>query len=66
MLFVVAGISVCSAEEPTPPNVVVILSDDQGYADYSFMGHAMIQTPRLDRLADESLLYTRGYVTTGL
>ncbi len=66
MLVVVAGISVCSAEEPTPPNVVVILSDDQGYADYSFMGHAMIQTPRLDRLADESLLYTRGYVTTGL
>ena len=65
ILVVVVSISVCIAEE-SPPNVVVILSDDQGYADYSFMGHAIIQTPRLDRLASESLVYTRGYVTTGL
>lgn len=48
------------------PNVVLILSDDQGYADYSFMGHEMIETPRLDRLASQSLLYERGYVTTAL
>ncbi len=66
LLLVVAGLSVCIAEEPAPPNVVLILSDDQGYADYSFMGHDIIQTPRLDRLASESLVYTRGYVTTAL
>lgn len=49
-----------------PPNVVVILSDDQAWTDYGFMGHPRIQTPHLDRLAKESLVFTRGYVPTSL
>lgn len=53
-------------EVPSKPNVVVIISDDQGFYDYGFMGHDTIRTPELDRLADESLLFTRGYVTTAL
>ncbi len=48
------------------PNVVLIISDDQGYTDYGFMGHKAIRTPRIDKLGAESLLYTRGYVTTAL
>lgn len=48
------------------PNVVLIISDDHGFVDYGFMGHPHIQTPNLDRLASESLLYTRGYVSTPL
>ncbi|MGB2351278.1 MAG: sulfatase family protein [Akkermansiaceae bacterium] len=53
-------------EDSPPPNVVVLISDDQGYGDYGFMGHDMIETPRLDKLASESLVYRRGYVTTAL
>ena len=53
-----------SAERP--PNVVLIVSDDQAWTDYGFMGHPLIQTPNLDRLAMESLLFTRGYVPTSL
>lgn len=49
-----------------PLNVVVILSDDQAYGDYSFMGHPHIQTPHLDQLARESLTFTRGYTPTSL
>jgi len=49
------------AAGPERPNVLVIISDDQGWADYGFMGHPHIATPRLDRLAGESLLFTRGY-----
>ncbi|MFO1007412.1 MAG: sulfatase [Planctomycetaceae bacterium] len=49
-----------------PPNVVLIISDDQGWRDYSFMGHPAIQTPHIDRLASESLVYTRGYVPDSL
>lgn len=45
-----------------PPNVVLIISDDQGFTDYGFMGSEIAQTPNLDRMAAESLLYTRGYV----
>ena len=49
-----------------PPNVVFIISDDHGWSDYSFMNHPRVRTPNLDRLASESLLFTRGYVPTSL
>ncbi|TWU66924.1 Arylsulfatase precursor [Crateriforma conspicua] len=48
------------------PNVVMIISDDQAWTDYGFMGHEHIQTPRLDELAAQSLTFTRGYVPTSL
>ena len=48
------------------PNVVLIISDDQGADDYGFMGHPHVQTPHLDRLAKESLLFTRGFVPTSV
>ncbi len=48
------------------PNILLILSDDQSWTDYSYMGHPQIQTPSLDKLAAESLTFTRGYVTAPL
>jgi uncharacterized sulfatase len=48
------------------PNVVMIVSDDQGWIDFGFMGHKVIQTPRLDALAKESALFPYGYVPTSL
>lgn len=47
--------------EAAPPNVILIISDDQGFPDYGFMGSSVAKTPNIDRLASESLLYTRGY-----
>lgn len=52
--------------QATQPNVVMIVSDDQGWGDYSFMGHKNIKTPHLDKLASQSLVYKRGYVTSSL
>jgi arylsulfatase A-like enzyme len=49
-----------------PPNVVLIVGDDQGWTDYGFMGHPTIKTPNLDKLAAESLAFKRGYVPTSL
>ena len=48
------------------PNLVLIISDDHAWTDYGFMGHADIETPRLDRLAAQSAVFTRGYVPTAL
>lgn len=48
------------------PNVIFIISDDQAYTDYGFMGHPHIKTPHIDQLAQESASFTRGYVTTPL
>ena len=48
------------------PNIVLILSDDQAWTDYGFMGHPKIQTPNLDALAGRSLVLDRGYVASPL
>ena len=50
----------------SPPNVVYIISDDQAWTDYGFMGHPQIKTPHLDKLSKESVLFERGYVPTAL
>ena len=49
-----------------PPNIVLIISDDHGWTDFGFMGHEFVKTPHLDALAEESMLYTRGYVPTSV
>ncbi len=48
------------------PNIVMIISDDQAWTDYGFMGHSVIQTPHLDALAKRSVVFKRGYVPTAL
>jgi arylsulfatase A-like enzyme len=55
-----------AANQATPPNIVFILSDDQAWTDYGFMGHQDIKTPHLDRLAANSLVFERGYVAAPL
>ncbi|TWU24752.1 sulfatase-like hydrolase/transferase [Bythopirellula polymerisocia] len=63
-----SNLVVCTtfAVEHDRPNVVLILSDDQGWQDYGFMGSNVVQTPHLDRLARNSLLFERGYVVSPL
>jgi len=54
----------CSTEETTDglPNVVIIFTDDMGYGDLSCYGHPNIETPNLDRMADEGMRFTSFYV----
>jgi arylsulfatase A-like enzyme len=39
------------------PNVLLIISDDQGFGDFGFTGNKLVRTPNLDRLAGESAVY---------
>ena len=48
------------------PNIILIISDDQSWTDYGFMGHEHIKTPHIDQLAAEGLTFTRGYSTAPL
>jgi arylsulfatase A-like enzyme len=64
MLFLACIASQISAA--APPNVVLIISDDHAWTDYSFMGHPHVATPHIDRLARESLAFTHGYVPSSL
>ena len=53
-------------ESGRPPNVVLIISDDEAWTDFGFMKHPAIRTPHLDRLAARSAVFRRGYVPTSL
>jgi len=59
------------------PNIIIVLSDDQGYGDFSCHGNPVLKTPALDKLHDESIRFdnfhvaplctpTRGQLMTGL
>lgn len=58
--------AVCSAAGARIPNVVLIISDDQTYTDFGFMGNQDVLTPNLDRLASQSACYVNGYVPSSV
>ena len=45
-----------------PPNVVIVLTDDQGWGDLSVHGNTNISTPRIDSLATDGAIFSRFYV----
>jgi len=49
--------------EKGPPNVVLIISDDQGWGDIGSHGNDKIETPVLDRLAEEGARFERFFVS---
>ncbi|MBN1881214.1 MAG: sulfatase-like hydrolase/transferase [Deltaproteobacteria bacterium] len=59
------GISGCSREfanDPDLPNVIFITADDLGWLDLSSFGNPDIETPNIDRLADEGIRFTQAFV----
>ncbi|MCE2815400.1 MAG: arylsulfatase [Planctomycetaceae bacterium] len=64
VLFVLLSLSLQaqSALADSPPNIVVFLSDDQGWGDFGFQGNSNFQTPNLDQLAHSGAVCQRFYV----
>lgn len=53
-----------NAAEPTKPNLLLIYTDDQGWADLGARGtDSDLRTPNLDQLARDGVIFNRGYVT---
>src|SRR5688500_8744173 len=56
--------NLCSASgQSRPPNIVVIVSDDMGYADIGVHGSKDIPTPNIDALARGGIRFTDAYVS---
>ncbi|UJH67059.1 arylsulfatase [Allomuricauda sp. SCSIO 65647] len=49
-------------EKNVPPNVIIIMTDDQGYGEFSFNGNPITNTPNIDRLAKEGIQFTDFHV----
>lgn len=47
----------------TRPNIIVILTDDQGYGDFSCTGNPIMKTPQMDRMHDEGVRFTDFHVS---
>ena len=64
LLLAMAGTEkVFSAETAAkPPNIVIVFTDDQGYADVGKFGAVGFQTPNLDRMADEGAIFRNFHV----
>ena len=53
----------CKSSSDNAPNIIVIISDDQGYADVGFHGSKEIFTPNIDRIASNGVVFSQGYVS---
>lgn len=64
LLFVLLEVSLLFGQQK--PNIVFILSDDAGYADFGFQGSTEFKTPELDKLAKKSVKFTQAYVSAAV
>lgn len=69
ILFVTLILTSCQTPDkeeakPVRPNIVYILADDLGYGDLSCYGQTHFQTPNLDKMADEGMMFTQHYAGT--
>jgi arylsulfatase A-like enzyme len=60
------GLAVVPASaNPSRPNIVLIFADDLGWKDVGYQGSDFCETPHIDRLAKEGLVFTDGYAAAG-
>ena len=65
MTAAAAALSLCACgkQEVKKPNVVFLLFDDLGYGDLGCYGQEKIETPNIDALASQGLLFTDMYLS---
>ncbi|MFC2129145.1 arylsulfatase [Bacteroidota bacterium] len=49
--------------EVQPPNIILIMTDDQGFGDFGFTGNEIVETPVLDQFKEEATMFDRFYVS---
>ena len=66
-MLIVLGVAIilasCADESPERPNVILVMTDDQGTGDLACHGNPWIKTPNLDAFYDESVHLTDFHVS---
>jgi len=66
MLLAFACANIKKEKAISKPNIIIILADDAGYADFGFMGIKDIKTPNLDQLSNNGVLFKQHYVSASV
>lgn len=77
LLILAFALPAFAAESAKRPNIIIVMTDDQGLGDFSYMGNPVLKTPNFDTFAKESVRFTdfhvcpmcsptRGQLMTGL
>ena len=69
LFFILLSFGSCKEKEvviPKRPNILFIMSDDHAYQAISAYGSKLIETPNIDRIADEGILFTNACVTNSI
>ena len=65
-LILLCASTISTIAQQRPPNIILILADDLGYGDVGFQGQTKIQTPNIDRMARQGLVFTQFYAGTAV
>ena len=66
LLLLTLAVNAASQHSSMQPNFVFILTDDHRYDMLGCTGHPVVQTPHLDQLAGEGVLFTNAHVTSAI
>ena len=66
LIIITLILSSCSSVEDTRPNILFIMSDDHAYQAISAYDDRLINTPNIDRLAKEGIMFTNACVTNSI
>jgi arylsulfatase A-like enzyme len=66
VLLAIGAINYSCNKMPEQPNILFIMADDHGYQAISSYGDKLIQTPNIDRIADEGVLFNNAFVCNSI
>ena len=66
MSVIARAVALADKPKAEPPNIVLLISDDDDYEHFGFMGNKLVRTPTLDGLASRGVVFTKAHVPAPL